>query len=56
MRGSISCGLVHLGEVAYRTGRVLHFDPESEMVEGDPEANAMLTKEYRAPWTIPDSV
>jgi len=52
----LSCGLVHLGEVAYRAGRVLHFDPEQEQIIGDPEANAMLTKEYRDPWGIPDPV
>ena len=52
----LSCGLVHLGETAYRAGRVLHFEPESETIKGDPEANALLTKEYRSPWTIPDPV
>ncbi|MCH2372873.1 MAG: Gfo/Idh/MocA family oxidoreductase [Planctomycetes bacterium] len=52
----LSCGLVHLGETAYRAGRVLHFEPQSETIKGDPEANALLTKEYRSPWTIPDTV
>ena len=46
----LSCALVHLGDAAYRTGRVLHFDPESETVRGDDEGNALLTKEHRAPW------
>lgn len=46
----LSCGLVHLGEIAYRTGRVLHFDPENERFPGDDEADALLTKEYRGPW------
>ena len=45
-----SCGLVHLGEIAYRTGRVLHFDPKNETFPGDDEANALLTKEYHGPW------
>ncbi len=49
----LSCALVHLGEVAYRTGRVLHFDPKSETVRGDDEANRLLTKEYRTPWSVP---
>ncbi len=49
----LSCALVHLGEVAYRTARVLHFDPKSEKVLNDKEADALLTKEYRKPWEIP---
>ena len=52
----LSCGLVHLGEIAYRAGRVLEFDPQSETVKNDPEANRMLTKEYRSPWELPAPV
>ena len=51
-----SCGLVHLGEIAYRVGRVLHFDPEKEQFLDDTEADKLLTKEYREPWSIPDPV
>jgi hypothetical protein len=40
--------------VSYRVGRVLNFDPATERVQGDPEANALLTKEYRSPWTVAD--
>lgn len=47
-----SCALVHLGEIAYRLERVLKFDPRSETVIGDREANAMLTKPYREPWNM----
>ena len=52
----LSCGLVHLGEIAYRAGRVLHFDPSKEQFVGDSEADQLLTKEYREPWTMPDPV
>jgi predicted dehydrogenase len=52
----LSCGLVHLGEIAYRVGRVLNFDPQSETIRNDGEAAAMLTKEYRQPWGLPDAV
>ena len=48
----LSCALVHLGEVAYRTERVLHFDPKTESIRDDEEANALLTKEYRKPWDV----
>ena len=48
-----SCALTHLGTIAYRTGRVLKFDPKTETFPGDREANALLTKEYRKPWELP---
>lgn len=46
----LSCAVVHLGEIAYRTGRVLDFDPKAEQFPGDEEANALLTKRHRRPW------
>ena len=46
----LSCALVHLGEIAYRTGRALRFDPKTETFPGDAEANELLTKAYRRPW------
>ena len=52
----LSCGLTHLGEIAYRAGRVLHFDPEKEKFINDAGADKMLTKEYREPWSVPDPV
>ena len=52
----LSCGLVQLGEIAYRVGRILHFDPQREIFPDDAEATARLTKVYREPWTIPDPV
>ena len=50
----LTCALIHLGEVAHRTGRALHFDPKNEEVVNDREANALLTKEYRKPWDLPE--
>jgi predicted dehydrogenase len=50
----LTCALVHLGEVAYRTERVLRFDPKAEAVINDKEADALLTKEYRKPWGLPE--
>ncbi len=49
----LSCALVHLGEIAYRCERVLHFDAKAETILNDKEAAAMLTKEYRKPWEMP---
>lgn len=52
----LSCALVHLGEIGYRVGRVLHFDPAKETFPNDAEATARLTKTYRDPWKLPDPV
>lgn len=52
--GHISSALCHLANAAYRVGRTLTFDPATEKCVGDTEANALLTRNYRAPYTIPD--
>jgi predicted dehydrogenase len=57
--GHISCTLVHLANVSYRLGRTLNFDPATEQVIGDDEANRLLRDEdrgYRAGFRIPESV
>ncbi|HLH37590.1 MAG TPA: Gfo/Idh/MocA family oxidoreductase [Bryobacteraceae bacterium] len=54
--GYISAALVHLANVSYRLGRTLHFDPQSEQVIGDEEANRLLRDEdrgYRKGFEIP---
>jgi len=47
-----SCALIHLGNIAYRVGRPLSFDPQTETFPNDSEANRMLTKTYRRPFTL----
>ena len=57
--GHISCALVHLANASYRLGRALRFDPETEQVIGDTEANRLLSDEdrgYRTPFVIPNPV
>ena len=49
-----SCALVHLGEAAFRTEGRLNFDPQSERFMDCDEANALLTKEYRPPYSLPE--
>ena len=48
-----SCALVHLGEVAYRNGGRIDFDPIKEEVIGNDQANDMLSKSYRDPYGLP---
>lgn len=46
--------LCHLGNIATRLGRVLHFDPKTEQIIGDKEANALVQREYReGHWAVP---
>lgn len=52
----LSSGLAHLGNIAYRTGRVLEFDPTTEKFVNDPEADQYLTREYRKGFEVPDKV
>ncbi len=52
----LSASLAHLGNIAYRLDRKLKFDPITEKFVGDKEANAMLTRKYRAPYVVPDKV
>jgi predicted dehydrogenase len=54
--GFYSCALIHLGNISYRLGRTLEFDPVKMKFKNDPEADAMLTKEYRKPFVVPDKV
>jgi len=57
--GHLSCALVHLANASYRLGRSLNFDPETEQVIGDEEANRLLRdgdRGYRAPFVVPEQV
>ena len=54
--GAMSCVLVHLANISYRLGRTLHWDEKTWTVKNDPEANRMLTRNYRAPYIVPAKV
>ncbi|NJN26722.1 MAG: Gfo/Idh/MocA family oxidoreductase [Cyclobacteriaceae bacterium] len=52
----LSSGLAHLGNIAYRLDRVLTFNPQSETFVNDPEADQMLTRNYRKGFEVPENV
>ncbi|HUH20213.1 Gfo/Idh/MocA family oxidoreductase [Albibacterium sp.] len=56
--GALSSSLAHLGNVSYRLGKQLQFDPVAERFIGDSEAeaNSMLSRDYRAPYLLPEVV
>lgn len=47
---------VKLDETQLRVGRKLNFDASAEKFVGDNDANALLTRAYRAPFAVPDRV
>ncbi|WP_026967778.1 Gfo/Idh/MocA family protein [Algoriphagus terrigena] len=52
----LSSALAHLGNIAYRLDRVLHFDPKTETFVNDAEADKMLTRDYRPGFEVPATV
>jgi len=54
--GHLSSALCHLGNISYRLGRSLTFNPKTETFPADAEANALLTRKYRAPFAVPKIV
>ena len=54
--GFHTCALIHLANISYRLGRSLEFDPATLTFPRDEEANRFLTREYRAPYIVPEKV
>jgi len=42
----------HLGDIAIRTGRTIHWDPQQETIVGDETARRMMQRAMRAPWGL----
>jgi hypothetical protein len=56
LEGHLSTTITHLGNIAYKTGRKLVFDSETERFVNDKEADTYLTREYREPYVLPKEV
>ena len=56
LEGHWSSALSHYALTGARVNRVLEIDPATELVKNDDEANRMLTRKYRAPFTVPEKV
>lgn len=54
--GCLAATLVHLANIAARAGRTLNFDPATEQIAGDADANRMLRRQYRDHWATPKGV
>ncbi len=46
--------VAHLGNIAWRLGRRVEWDPKQQNFGNDAEANAMMEAHYRAPWKLPE--
>ena len=44
--------VAHLANIAYLTGRKIHWDAEREEIVGDPKASELLGRQARKPWDI----
>ncbi len=55
--GHLSAALCHLANIATRVGRTLQFDPQTEQILDDPEANQLVRRSYRqGHWAVPKGV
>ncbi|MGH9628719.1 MAG: Gfo/Idh/MocA family protein, partial [Bryobacteraceae bacterium] len=53
--GARSAAFCHLANIAYRVGRTLNMGQDGHFAN-DPEADALLTRDYRAPYVVPEDV
>ncbi len=49
--GHRSATVCHLAGIVARLGRPVRWDPKTETMTGDAEAQAMTDRQYRSPWT-----
>jgi hypothetical protein len=50
--GIVSAALCHLANVSYRVGRKLEWDAPRKKFVKDPEADKLITREYRKPYVV----
>lgn len=50
----LSSSVCHLGMISLKLGRSLRWDGAKERFDGDPEADKLLQRDYRAPWKYPE--
>jgi predicted dehydrogenase len=50
--GATSVILVHMANISYRVGRLLHWDDRARNFGADAEANKLISRDYRAPYVV----
>ncbi len=57
LTGHLSATLCHLGNLAVRVGRVLHYDGKRELVASETDGDQLVRREYRpGHWAVPEGV
>lgn len=51
--GHRSATVCHLGNIAIRSHRTVHWDPTQERIIGDDDLAQMTSRPYRSPWSLP---
>ena len=51
--GHLATNMSLLGMISLKVGRSIEWDGEAETIANDPEASALLRRDYRAPWDYP---
>lgn len=51
--GHLASNPGHLMNIAWRVGRTIRWDAQTERVIDDAQANALVAKQYRPPWALP---
>jgi predicted dehydrogenase len=54
--GVRAAAFCHLGNIAYRVGRLLEISQSTGRFLGDEQANSLLARDYRAPYVVPETV
>ena len=50
--GHLSTSVAHLGNISLHVGRKIRWNADEEQIIDDTEANALLRRQYRAPWKL----
>jgi len=56
LEGHMSAAMVHMANTSYRLDRRLKFDGKTETYRNDAEANKYISRNYRAPYIVPEKV
>ncbi|MCP5116379.1 MAG: Gfo/Idh/MocA family oxidoreductase [bacterium] len=54
--GALAAAYCHFANISYQVGRRLSVNQTLQRFEGDQEANEKLTRDYRAPYVVPEQV
>jgi hypothetical protein len=54
--GVQAANLCHMANISYRTASKLQWDPKAMRFAANPEANKLISRDYRKPYVVPEKV